>query len=265
MKTAPRLGLLTGGPVSRTGVARLPAVRGRLGPVKASSFRVARRMVNAWKAGFAVRTVEELEKSPVILIDVSDGEVDSTVEELAALPWDWNRRSVLLWSASRDASSLQRLEAKGAATASFHLLPGFETTRLTAEGSSLAVRQLKRIFRGDGWRVRLLLPGKKPLFRAGLAFTNLLPLPLLESCVETIVASGLTYAEAVDVAAAQMERVVRAYVNSGKRAWPADVSISESVAGELQKQRSELANLYRTGIVHANALLGRSEIESENP
>ena len=62
MKNPPRLGLLAVGPVRHAGVARLEAVRLRLGPVKSSSFRVARRMVNAWKAGFAVTHTRSLKR-----------------------------------------------------------------------------------------------------------------------------------------------------------------------------------------------------------
>lgn len=265
MKKTPPLGLLAAGPVSRNGVARLPAVRNKLGPVKAPSFRVARRMVNTWRSGYAVREYQELENSRVLLIDVPADELEQTVNDLVQSAWDWHARTVLLWSGERDSSALAALAALGAETGSVHVVPGFEGKRLTAEGSRAAVREVKRLFVKDGWRVMELEAGRKPLYRAGLSFVDLLPISLLQASVDTLMDAGLSYVEAVDIGVAQMQRALRSYVSTGRRAWPAAAAMEGEAADQLAAYRPKLAEFYRTSLEHGISVFRRGEIEGQNP
>lgn len=265
MKNPPRLGLLAVGPVRHAGVARLEAVRLRLGPVKSSSFRVARRMVNTWHAGFAVRDFAELEKAPTLIVDVPEDQLAAVLEELEALTWDWTQRTLLLWSNESDSTRLETLRVRGAAVASFHFVPGFEDRRVAMEGAPKALREVKRLFTKHSIKLTELSPGSKALFRAGLVFTKQFPLPLLHATVQALTSAGFRYVDAVDIGVALAERALRAYVKNGRRAWP-DVPGPDTLnAAALDAHSAALAELYRAGLEQGVAVFERAEVESQHP
>src|SRR2546425_4315552 len=84
MRSARVTGLVGAGGVSRSYLARMPKLLGTLGPIKASSFRVARRIANTLRAGYAVSDYAALEPCHLICVAVPEAMLDRVVRDLAA-------------------------------------------------------------------------------------------------------------------------------------------------------------------------------------
>jgi hypothetical protein len=78
------MGLVCAGSVNQSFLARMPAMLGRLGPIKASSFRVARRICNSLHAGYAASHYCALEPCELIWVAVPELILDRTLHDLVA-------------------------------------------------------------------------------------------------------------------------------------------------------------------------------------
>ena len=84
MKKLSVMGLIGAGGVNRSFLARMPVLLGHLGPIKAASFRVARRIANTLHAGRAATGYADLEQCDLIWIAVPDAALDRVSKDLAA-------------------------------------------------------------------------------------------------------------------------------------------------------------------------------------
>ena len=78
------IGLVCTGAVTRSFLARMPAVLARLGPVKASSFRVGRQISHSLRAGQAASHYSALETCPMVWFSVLDSSLDRALRDFAA-------------------------------------------------------------------------------------------------------------------------------------------------------------------------------------
>ena len=97
------MGMIGAGGVNRSFLARMPIVLARMGPVKAASFRVARRIANAFRAGDAVTGYAALASCDLIWIVVPDAGLDRVSRDLAAATPLTGKLAVICGSA-RDSS-----------------------------------------------------------------------------------------------------------------------------------------------------------------
>src|SRR5258708_35813715 len=87
MKIGPVMGLIGAGGVNRSFLSRMPVLLGGIGPVKAASFRVARRISNTLRAGKAVKSYAAMAPCHLIWIAVPDAGLDRVSRDLAtAIP-----------------------------------------------------------------------------------------------------------------------------------------------------------------------------------
>ena len=84
MKTDRVSGLVGAGGVTRSFLARMPKSLATLGPIKAASFRVARRLSNTLRAGYAVSDYAALQPCTLIWLAVPDPMLDRVVRDLCA-------------------------------------------------------------------------------------------------------------------------------------------------------------------------------------
>src|SRR5437879_2861864 len=126
MKKRHEVGLIGAGKLTDSPLARMWALRERLGPVKSSSVRVASRIVNSLRAGYPVADYKEFGKCGLILISVPDSLVPKMVVELSSQPLNWRNMSVVLCSAALGSKELERVSHAGAAVGALCSIPGFE-------------------------------------------------------------------------------------------------------------------------------------------
>ncbi len=72
MKKHLQLGLIAEGNSTNSAVLRLPKIADELGPVKSVTLRVARRLSNFLRAGYAVSEYKDLDAARVVLLRVPD-------------------------------------------------------------------------------------------------------------------------------------------------------------------------------------------------
>src|SRR5579863_1794749 len=114
-------GLIGVGGSSRSYLARMPAVLERLGPVKASSFQVARRLANSLRAGYAISHYSALELCPLIWVFEPEAALDRIARDLTA-QMPIHRSMIVLCESVRDSLWPSPLRTAGARIASLNVV-----------------------------------------------------------------------------------------------------------------------------------------------
>src|ERR1700740_522271 len=127
------MGLVCTGSVSRSFLARMPAVLARLGPVKASSFRIARQISHSLRAGQAVSHYSALELCPMIWFAIPDASLDRSLRDFAAQT-PLHQPRVVLCESARASSVPAPLAGMGARVVWLHPVPESRERLFVAEG-----------------------------------------------------------------------------------------------------------------------------------
>ena len=246
------MGLVCAGSVSQSFFARTPALLARLGPIKASSYRVARQIANTLRAGQAASHYSVLEACPVIWILVPEGGLDRTLQDLVAQA-AIGRTMVVLCDCVRDSLALSPLRATGARVASLNPVPGSRERIFVAEGHRDTLRALRTLLTEDKRKLIELRPGTKPLFFAGVHVGAPLLLPWISAGMACLRAAGFTRSEAAAVGEFLGDQALRSYVRAGAKAWNRRTAATLRLALEndlpsIRSTNPRLAVLYEQGI-----------------
>ena len=255
MKSGPVMGLIGAGGVNRTFLARMPVLMARMGPVKAASFRVARRIANTLRAGQAVTNYAALAPCDLIWIAVPDTGIDRVSRDLAAATPLAGKIAVLCGSA-RDSFWPSPLLAGGALVATLNCVEESDERLFVAEGDPDAMRALVRVIAHEHRKLIQLRAASKALYLSGVHLATHLLLPWIAASVESLRDAGLSRVEATRVANALGGRALRAYSKAGPKAWSptAGDRLRLSIARDLDTIRGvdpRLAALYADGVEQA--------------
>lgn len=211
------MGLVGTGGVTRSFLARMPAVLAALGPVKGPSFRVARRIANTWRAGYAVSDYASLEGCALIWIAVPEPALERAIRDLAAqTPMDGT--VVVLCDSGRDSRWPKALWSKGARVASLEAVPESRDRTFVGEGDPRAVSELRRVAAQNDRKLIEIKPVTKALYHSGVNFATHLLLPWMAGSVESLRAAGFSRAEATAIAHSLGVRTLAAYAKAGRKA-----------------------------------------------
>ena len=220
MTKARSLALVCSGPISRTGLVRLPNLAARLGPVKSTSLQSASRAVNLIGGGNAVTFYRELNASRTVLLNVPDDRLSTIVAELA-VNLVCKNKIIILSNSSLDSSQLNRLESQGAAIGSFAEVPGSEGKRFVMEGSRTAVREMRMLLEQGGVRAFEIRRGAKTQYLTGTAFATTLLTSMIVAAVKSFRDAGMPLKEAHGLAAKLAEKALKDYLKTGVGGSPA--------------------------------------------
>ncbi len=226
MRKSRLVALVGAGQLSRSCVTRLSGLPEQLGPVMAPSYRLASRLVNRIRAGFAVQRYEDFENCRTVLISVPDALVPKTVSEMAAAEMEWKDRVVLLLDSNLDSSELEPLANAGAAAGSLTPVRGFDH-RYIVEGHRDAVKEARRLIHDQRSRVFEVQSERKALYLAALSFSTRLFVPLADAAVQCLRASGLNSAVASAIAERLFHKTLRSYLHAGRKSWSGPVAVSD--------------------------------------
>jgi hypothetical protein len=254
-KTREAWGLLGVGSASRSYLSRMPSVLARLGPVKASSFQVARRLANSLRAGFAVSHYSALEYCPLIWIYEPEHALDRVVRDLTA-QMPVHGTMIVICESVRDSLWASTLRAAGARVASLNVVEQSLDKFFVAEGHADTLRALHQLLGEEKRRLIEMPPAAKPLYFAGLHLAKHLPLPAIAASVESLRAAGFPRAHAARLTDALVTRAVASYGKAGKKAWNpgAEAELRGSLelnTETLQELDARLAEVYVAGICTA--------------
>jgi predicted short-subunit dehydrogenase-like oxidoreductase (DUF2520 family) len=247
-------GLISSGGVSQSLLARLPSFLSTIGPVKAASLRVARRLTNTLRAGRAVENYSDLDECRTIWIAVPDTAVDRVSRELASNV-SASGKMVVLCTSNFDSATPGPLRIAGAHVASLNPMDPDART-LVAEGHSDVVRELKRLAAADKRKLIEIRPAAKCLYLGGVHLSTHLVLPWIAAALESLRAAGFSRSEAAEAVSYLSDRSVRAYAKAGRRAWSvaAETDLRNSIDRDLDSIRAKdprLAALYAAGVSFA--------------
>jgi len=240
--------LVCTGAVNQSFLARLPALLRSIGPVKASSLRVARRIANTLKAGHAVDAYSALDGAGLIWTAVPESALDRITHEIA-MEAALAGTMIVLCSTCRDSASSRTLLDRGARVATLDAIQADEGT-LVAEGHPEVLRELRRVAAADGRKMIEIQAGSKTRYLAGVHLASNLALPYFAAAVEILRAIGFSRREAARIVETLGTRSLRAYGKAGRKAWNGSTAsdLRQSLARDLDPP---LAQLYRDGIEQA--------------
>lgn len=217
MKKPQPVALVGAGKLTDSPLARSWELGSLLGPVKASSLRLASRIANTLRAGHPVANYSEFRDCSLILIWVPDKAVPATVAELAASGISWSGKAVVLCNPWMDGSALRDLTALGASVGSIEPMPGFEERKYLVEGDRLVIREMKRVIEHRGTRIVAVEPGLKPFYLAAITCAGALFYSLLIAAAECMGHTLLPPSEMADVVEKQVQKTLRSYFRGGKK------------------------------------------------
>jgi hypothetical protein len=254
MKKKRITGLVSAGGISESFLQRMPVLLRALGPVKAASLRVARRIANSLQAGYAVAQYSDLDVCDLIWLAVPDANLDQIAVELAAGA-KLGRTMIVLCGSTRHSSSIRPL-ANRARVASLNLVEESNERVLIAEGHAEVMRELFQLASAEKRKLVEIRSGYKPVYLAGTHLATHLVLPWIGAAVESLRAAGFTRSEATRAVEAMGSRALRGYSNGGRRAWSptAQPELRDALDRDIDAIRSldpRLAALYEAGIGQA--------------
>jgi len=231
MTKARSLALVCAGPISRTGIGRLPNLAEQLGPVKSGTLQRASRAVNLMGAGTPAARYEDLQGSRTILINVPDGQLGAIVAELAS-GMGWKHKIALLCNSMLDSSELAPLEVLGAAVGSFDTIAGLEGQGYVIEGSRPAILEMRMLLQHGLPRVIEIHRGAKPQYLVGVELASTLLTSTLVASVKNLRQAGIPLKQAHNIAAKLATRALRAYLKASVEGSAATTGIGLKALAE---------------------------------
>ena len=219
MESPYKYGVMGAGAVSASLIGRLLSRRTReLGPVSAVSYRVASRIANTLRAGYPVRTADELSGVTCVLVHSPPDHVEILVRVLEKAEIDWAGRALVFCDCTVGRAVTQRFQAKGAsiAVARRFGIPG----RIIVEGfEGAALQAVHRMGRELRMKAVEILPGSADLFDAAMTLGGAAISPLIDRAAALLRDAGIRDIEAARIASSVFEQTARDYAHSGKQSW----------------------------------------------
>jgi hypothetical protein len=210
-------GIVGAGGVSASLLGSLPRNAVALGAVGGVSYRVASRIANTLKAGWPVRSLDELEGVRLILFHSPSEHFDTLSDALASARIQWTGKSLVFCDCSARESDTERFRSLGASVAKLRRcgLPG----RLVVEGAAPALTQANRLARELRYKPVVIEPGSGALFNAAVTLGSAGLTPVIDAVARILRQCGLRDTESVQFAAGLFTRTASDYAHSGRQSW----------------------------------------------
>lgn len=192
MNRSLRVGLVAEGNSTHSMILRLPKIAEELGPIKSAALRVARRLSNFLRAGYAVIDYEDLQPAKLILLRVPDTAAARVVQELSASALRFKDISLVLCESWLMEDVLEPLRLRGASVATLVGFSGVRRNWFAIEGDRAAVQQVRRFLERNDARALEIRPGAKPLYFAAQLLATALPVPLFTCAQAALRESGIS-------------------------------------------------------------------------
>ena len=212
-----KYGVLGAGAVAKSLIGRLPARARDLGPVSAVSFRLASRIANALRAGYAARTADEMNVADVVLFHSPPEQAEALLEMLDSAEIHWIGTALIFCDCDDVRAARARFQAKGASTAVARQfgIPG----RIVVAGNGSALTAANHIVRELKLKAVEILPGATDIFDAAVTLGNSAITPLIDHAAGLLRDAGIRDAEAAQIASALFSQTASEYARSGKQSW----------------------------------------------
>lgn len=246
MKKQLQLGLVVEGKINDSTLLRLGGIAERIGPVKAESIGVARRVSNFLHAGYPVERFDDLQAARTVLLHVPDRALGRIVEHLCDSGMPLEGMSFVLCGSWLPSDALEPLAAAGAAVATIVEAAAASRNWFVVEGHATATRQMRSIVEHSGGaRAFELRPGTKSLYFAAELLATVLPMPLFLAAEEALRASGISGNHLHLLVRDIAEKAFRDLLKGARRNWggPLTDCSLETAEAHLSAVRSACPSL----------------------
>lgn len=248
MKQRLPLGLVVEGSSTNSALLRLSSVAEELGPVKSGSVRVARRLSNFLKAGYAIAQYEHLQVARLILLRLPDSAVPRIVNEICESGLLFKDLSFVLCESWLSSDVLRPLAERGATVATAVSVPSSRQKWFVVEGQLSAVRQVRRFVERNDGRTFELRPGTKPLYFAAQLLVTALPIPLFYDAQQALRVSGITGNHLYTLLDELSKEMFRLFANGARATW----------GGPLTECSEETATQYLSALRETQPQIGEA-------
>lgn len=235
------LGLVVEGSSTNSALLRLSSVTEELGPVKSATVRVARRLSNFLRAGYAVPQYEDLQEARLILLRLPDSAVLRVVNEICESGLLFKDLSFVLCESWLSSDVLRPLADHGATVATAVSVPSARQKWFAVEGQLSAVRQVRHFVERNEGRTFEIRPGTKPLYFTAQLLITALPVPLFFDAQQALRASGITGNHMYALLEEMSKEMFRSFANGARTTW----------GGPLTECSEQTANLYLSALREA--------------
>ena len=218
MESRYKYGVLGAGAVSASLIGQLPSRTRELGPVSAVSYRVASRIANTLRAGYPVRTADELDGAPCVLFHSPPDHLEILLGLLDKAEIDWEGKALVFCDCVVSRSVTQRFQAKGASTAVARRF-GISGRIIVEAFEGVALQTVHRMGRELRMKAVEILPGSADLFDAAMTLGSGALTPLIDRAAALLRDAGIRDIEAARIASSLFEQTARDYAHSGKQSW----------------------------------------------
>jgi hypothetical protein len=196
----------------------MPQWIGNLGPVKASSLRLSRRIANGFRAGTGVAHYAALQNCELIWIFAPETTLDLVTAELAG-EVQLAGKMIVLCEIVPDSLWPIHLRAAGAHVATLNCVPGSDERIFVAEGNPTVIQEVRKLLLRENRKLIELPPGSKTLYLSGVHASAHLLMPWIAGAVESFRAAGFSRREATHTVQSLGSRALRGYAKAGAKAW----------------------------------------------
>jgi predicted short-subunit dehydrogenase-like oxidoreductase (DUF2520 family) len=221
MKNRQSLGLVVEGNATSSLVLRLPGLAEELGPIKAGALRVARRLSNYLRAGYAIANYEDLAAARLVLLRIPDTITPRVVNEICESELEMKDLSFVLCESWLCTKVLAPLQARGAWIATVLPAQSLRKSWFVMEGDAAALRQIKKFLRRNDADVFELRPGTKALYFAAQLFAMALPIELFANAQQALRTAGISGNHLYDLLEEMSFEMFRSFANGVRLSWPA--------------------------------------------
>lgn len=198
-------------------IGRLPSAARDIGPVAATSYRVASRIANALRAGQAVRSIVELRAAAIVLFHAPPDQAGVLLDLLAKAGIPWHGKALIFCDCEEITAVRAQFEALGASTA---VARQFGIAgRIAVAGSGAALTASHRIARELKLKAVEILPDSIDKFDAVVTLSNAAITPLIDCAASLLREAGIRDTEAARIAAALFLETAKGYAHSGRQSW----------------------------------------------
>lgn len=234
MKKRLPVGLVVEGNLTKSVVLRLPHLAQELGPIKATSLRVARRTSNFLQAGFAVASYKDLQSSRLVLVRAPDKALRRIVDELCTSQLTFKSLAFAFCETWLSSDQLSELAERGASVATAIPVGGMHRRWFVVEGHPHAVKQVRRLLDTGGAGVLQLRGHSKHLYFAAETLTTAIPAPLYWMAQQSLREAGLSGNHLQALLEELMQKMLRDFMRGSHSAW----------TGPLLDCPPEVVNIY---------------------
>ena len=264
MKKTRSVALIVSGNVTKSAVLRLPSLQHELGPVKATTMRLARRITNFLRVGSPVANYEDLGEVSLILVKIPDYDVDRVSKELASSKLDLSNKAIVLCESWLTSKDLKRLTEKGVSVATLSAVEGSKRNWFVIEGHHTAVRKCRSAIEQNETRVLELKQGTKHFYFAAELLAGALPMPLYLAAQQALRATGLSPNHLYAILDEIAQSMFRDFVKGARATWGGPLTecspaITERHFNLLKAGNPELAALLFEQLSYSRKMLARQK------